>query len=58
LNSSCSGTRIFSIAEEMALTIYWTYSGVLKDNMSYSTAMFAGLNRFNIDIDIPTPPGG
>jgi N-methylhydantoinase B len=32
---------IFSIADEMALTIFrTTYSGVLKDNMDYSTAMF------------------
>ena len=30
---------IFSIADEMALTIFrTTYSGVLKDNMDYSTA--------------------
>jgi hypothetical protein len=27
-----------------------------EDNMSCSTAMFAGLNRF--EIDIPTPPAG
>jgi hypothetical protein len=34
---------IFSIADEMALTIFrTTYSGVLKDNMDYSTAMFDG----------------
>jgi hypothetical protein len=32
---------LFSIADEMALTIFrTTYSGVLKDNMDYSTAMF------------------
>ena len=32
---------IFSVADEMALTIFrTTYSGVLKDNMDYSTAMF------------------
>jgi N-methylhydantoinase B len=31
---------IFSIADEMALTIFrTTYSGVLKDNMDYSTAL-------------------
>ena len=30
---------LFSIADEMALTIFrTTYSGVLKDNMDYSTA--------------------
>ena len=35
---------IFSIADEMALTVYRTsYSGVLKDNMDYSTA-FADAN--------------
>jgi len=32
---------LFSIADEMALTVFrTTYSGVLKDNMDYSTAMF------------------
>jgi N-methylhydantoinase B len=32
---------LFSIADEMALTIFrTTYSGVLRDNMDYSTAMF------------------
>ena len=31
---------IFSIADEMALTVFrTTYSGVLKDNMDYSTAL-------------------
>jgi N-methylhydantoinase B len=34
---------LFSVADEMALTIFrTTYSGVLKDNMDYSTAMFDG----------------
>src|SRR3954453_651307 len=34
---------ILSIADEMALTIFrTTYSGVLRDNMDYSTAMFDG----------------
>src|ERR1700730_11857817 len=34
---------IFSIADEMALTVFrTTYSGVLKDNMDYSTALFDG----------------
>jgi N-methylhydantoinase B len=34
---------IFSIADEMALTIFrTTYSGVLKDNMDYSTAFCDG----------------
>src|SRR5882672_1586983 len=34
---------LFSIADEMALTVFrTTYSGVLKDNMDYSTAMFDG----------------
>ena len=37
---------LFSIADEMALTIFrTTYSGVLKDNMDYSTAMFDGSGR-------------
>jgi N-methylhydantoinase B len=32
---------LFSVADEMALTIFrTTYSGVLKDNMDYSTALF------------------
>lgn len=34
---------LFSIADEMALTVFrTTYSGVLKDNMDYSTAVFDG----------------
>ncbi len=34
---------ILSIADEMALTVFrTTYSGVLKDNMDYSTAMIDG----------------
>jgi N-methylhydantoinase B len=34
---------LLSIADEMALTIFrTTYSGVLKDNMDYSTAIFDG----------------
>jgi N-methylhydantoinase B len=34
---------IASIADEMALTVFrTTYSGVLKDNMDYSTAVFDG----------------
>jgi N-methylhydantoinase B len=34
---------IFGVADEMALTVFrTTYSGVLKDNMDYSTAMFDG----------------
>jgi len=34
---------LFSVADEMALTVFrTTYSGVLKDNMDYSTAMFDG----------------
>src|SRR5438128_371515 len=37
---------LFSIADEMALTIFrTTYSGVLKDNMDYSTAMFDGFGN-------------
>src|SRR5215469_9693743 len=37
---------LFSVADEMALTIFrTTYSGVLKDNMDYSTAMFDGSGR-------------
>ena len=37
---------ILSIADEMALTIFrTTYSGVLKDNMDYSTAMFDGSGK-------------
>jgi hypothetical protein len=31
---------VFSIADEMALTVFrTTYSGVLKDNMDYSTGL-------------------
>src|ERR1700751_911949 len=38
---------LFSIADEMALTIFrTTYSGVLKDNMDYSTAMFDGSGKW------------
>ena len=34
---------IFSIADEMALTVFrTTYSGVLKDNMDYSTGFADG----------------
>ena len=34
---------IFSIADEMALTVFrTTYSAVLKDNMDYSTAFADG----------------
>ena len=34
---------LFGIADEMALTVFrTTYSGVLKDNMDYSTAMLDG----------------
>jgi N-methylhydantoinase B len=34
---------LFGAADEMALTVFrTTYSGVLKDNMDYSTALFAG----------------
>jgi len=34
---------LFGAADEMALTVFrTTYSGVLKDNMDYSTAMFDG----------------
>src|SRR6266850_51144 len=37
---------LFSIADEMALTIFRTiYSCVLKDNMDYSTAMFDGSGK-------------
>jgi len=37
---------LFSVADEMALTIFrTTYSGVLKDNMDYSTAMFDGSGK-------------
>ena len=37
---------IFSIADEMALTVFrTTYSGVLKDNMDYSTAFADGDGR-------------
>ena len=45
---------IFSIADEMAVTITrTTYSGVLKDNMDFSTA-FAG--RSLIDQERTGPP--
>ena len=44
--SSCSRTRSSRIADEMALTILRTaYSGVLKDNMDYSTAFADGEGR-------------
>src|SRR5271163_4362975 len=34
---------LFGVADEMALTVFrTTYSGVLKDNVDYSTAMFDG----------------
>src|SRR3954454_21231857 len=34
---------LFGAADEMALTVFrTTYSGVLKDNMDYSTALFDG----------------
>src|SRR4249919_2547533 len=34
-------TALFGVADEMALTVFrTTYSGVLKDNMDYSTATF------------------
>ena len=34
---------LFGVADEMALTVFrTTYSGVLKDNMDYSTALFDG----------------
>ena len=37
---------IFSIADEMALTVFrTTYSAVLKDNMDYSTAFADGDGR-------------
>src|SRR5580693_1766263 len=37
---------LFGVADEMALTIFrTTYSGVLKDNMDYSTAMFDGSGK-------------
>src|SRR5579864_6772691 len=37
---------LFGVADEMALTIFrTTYSGVLKDNMDYSTAMFDGMGN-------------
>src|SRR5258708_40241323 len=37
---------IFSIADEMALTVFrTTYSAVLKDNMDYSTAFADGEGR-------------
>jgi N-methylhydantoinase B len=35
---------LFGVADEMALTVFrTTYSGVLKDNMDYSTALFDGV---------------
>ena len=37
---------IFSIADEMALTVFrTTYSAVLKDNMDYSTGFADGAGR-------------
>jgi N-methylhydantoinase B len=41
-----SKNSLFSIADEMALTIFrTTYSGVLKDNLDYSPAMFDGSGK-------------
>src|SRR5438045_9243430 len=35
--------ELFGMRDEMALTVFrTTYSGVLKDNMDYSTALFDG----------------
>ena len=43
---------IFSVADEMALTIFrTTYSAVLKDNMDYSTGFADGDGRLELDID-------
>src|SRR5258708_19722953 len=56
---------IFSIADEMALTIFRTaYSGVLKSGMDFSTAFADGQGRMvahgltqpNHLASIPTPP--
>ena len=47
---------IFSVADEMALTIFrTTYSGVLKDNMDYSTAMFDGAGNL-VAHEVQTTP--
>ena len=45
---------LFSIADEMALTIFrTTYSGVLKDNMDYSTAKLDPFGNIVIDVSVP-----
>jgi hypothetical protein len=48
---------LFSIADEMALTIFrTTYSGVLKDNMDYSTAMFDASGKLAAQgLTLPSP---
>jgi N-methylhydantoinase B len=50
---------ILSVADEMALTIFrTTYSGVLKDNMDYSTAVFdAGGNLVAQGLTLPAHLG-
>jgi N-methylhydantoinase B len=45
---------LFSIADELALTIFrTTYSGVLKDNMDYSTAKLDPFGNIVIDVSVP-----
>ena len=45
---------LFSITDELALTIFrTTYSGVLKDNMDYSTAKLDPFGNIVIDVSVP-----
>ena len=45
---------LYSIAAEMALTIFrTTYSGVLKDNIDYSTASLDQFGNIVIDVSVP-----
>ena len=44
---------LYSIADEMALTIFrTTYSGVLKDNIDYSTASLDQFGNIVIDVSV------
>ena len=44
---------VFSIADEMALTVFrTTYSAVLKDNMDYSTGFADGEGNVNPDLPV------
>ena len=48
---------IFSIADEMALTVFrTTYSGVLKDNMDYSTGFADAQGKLGAGPHAAGPP--